>query len=159
MLLAPFAPFRARIFRSLMTIVVLTVHLLVVSCSDDRVLGKAPNEDGQVLTVTEALRQENYDRTIVVRGTIALVCQDEGCWMSITDGTRRLRMTFENEEFTVPISATGSVLVEGVLHEELVDAATAQAIGPSIGADSATTSTGGDQRIPLMTARGVKFLD
>ncbi|HCN05661.1 MAG TPA: hypothetical protein DIS79_08570 [Bacteroidetes bacterium] len=156
---APFAPFKARVSSSMMTIVVVLVSLLVVSCSDDRILGKSPNENGPVLSVTEALRQENLDRTIVVRGTIALVCQDEGCWMSITDGQRRLRMTFEDEAFTVPISATGSVIVEGVIHEELVDAASAQAMGPSIGADSVTTRVDGDQRIPLMTARGVKFLD
>jgi len=159
MISARFAPFLRPTVRIFTIVVVVFTAILVTACSDDSTLGKAPNEHGQILSVSEALRHNNFDRTIVVQGTIALICQDEGCWMSITDGSKRLRMTFADEAFTVPISATGRVLVEGTIHEELVDAATAQAIGESIGVDSATTATEGDRRIPLMTASGVKFLD
>lgn len=156
---APFTPSSGLTPRLLRVVLVGISLLVVVACSDDQTLGKAPNDGGHIFTVSEALQLTNYDRTITVRGDIALVCQDEGCWMSITDGKKYIRMTFADQAFTVPISAEGAVLVEGVIHEELVDAETAQAMGSSIGADSATDDVGGDRRIPLMTASGVKFLD
>lgn len=80
--------------------------------------------------------------------------------MVITDGTRSLRMSFKNEEFTVPLSLRGDVLVEGVVQEELVDEETARAIGSTIGlTDTLVQAMHGDQRIPLMTTTGIEFTE
>jgi hypothetical protein len=136
------------------------VALLLTACRDNKVVGEKPDTSGPVLTVTEALQPTNFDRAITVQGTIREVCQEEGCWMTITDGKKTVRMTFKDEAFRVAIASKGEVHVKGVIHEEIVDEASAQAIGPSMGmsAEAAAQLTG-DQRWPLMTASGVEFLE
>lgn len=140
-------------------VAILGLLLTVTSCRENKVVGQKPNADKPVLTVSEALLKENYDRVITVKGAIAKVCQDEGCWMTITDGKKTIRMTFLNEAFTVGLQSVGDVLVTGTVHEEIVSQEAAVAMGPSIGmSDEAVQNLSGDQRWPLMTTSGVEFL-
>ncbi|CAN5400584.1 hypothetical protein BH10BAC6_BH10BAC6_07320 [soil metagenome] len=135
------------------------VALLLGACDRAKVLGTKP-ASGTVLTVSQALDPRSFGRTVSIRGTIGSVCQEEGCWMVITDGARSLRMSFKNEVFTVPLSLRGDVLVEGVVQEELVDEETARAIGSTIGlTDTLIQAMHGDQRIPLMTTTGIEFTE
>lgn len=133
--------------------------MMLSSCRENQVVGQKPDAGKPVLTVTDLLAQRNFDRVIVVRGTIEKVCQDEGCWMTITDGKSTMRMTFKDEAFQVGLKSKGDVLVTGVVHEEIISEEAAHAIGPTIGmSDSAVQRITGDQRWPLMIASGVEFL-
>ena len=134
--------------------------LFLTSCSETAYVGEAPSDDGPTLTVSEAVEPTTFGRTIRVQGTVHQVCQEEGCWMSITDGTSYLRMTFSEMTTLVPMDLAGDVIVEGVVAEEVYEADVAQAIGPSIGwTEDQIAAVDGDQRLPMMTATGVLFLD
>lgn len=98
-------------------------------------MGKRPDRTRRALTVTEAVAPSNLGRMVTIKGSVARVCQEEGCWMEVTDGTTSLRMTFTDEAFTVPITLQGTVLVEGVVTEEIE----------------------GETRVPRMTASGVEI--
>lgn len=144
--------------KTILVIVALSAFLLS-SCSRTKVLGTPPSTT-TVLTVSQALDPRSFGRTVTIKGTVRSVCQEEGCWMVITDGSSSLRMTFKQEAFTVPLSLLGEVVVEGVVQEELVDEETARAIGPTIGMTDATVQAmRGDQRIPLMTTTGIEYTE
>lgn len=100
-------------------------------------MGKQPDPSRPPITVSEAIAPSNHGRTITIKGTVARVCQEEGCWMEITDGVASVRMTFRDEAFTVPVGLQGQVLVEGVIREEIEDG----------------------RRVPRMTTDGVEVLE
>lgn len=140
------------------TVVALLVFL--VGCNEDRQFGKAPSTDVPTLSVTEALAPTSLNRTIAVRGLVERVCQEEGCWMVISDGTSFLRVSFADGSFTVPLDASGTVIVEGVVTQELLDAESARAVAMSLGwSDADVAAIDGDRRMPLMVASGVVFVD
>lgn len=137
---------------------VIAVIALVSGCSKDNFRGNRPDETQNALTVSQAVDPVNYGRTIRVKGAIDAICQEEGCWMVISDGSKKLRISFKDEAFTVPMKLQGQVLVEGIVKEELLAEDVAKAIGPTIGkSDAEIAAMSGDQRIPLMTATGVLF--
>ena len=134
--------------------------LMLSSCSQETFVGDRPDDSGKIMTVTEAVQQQQVGRSIRVRGTVKAVCQDEGCWMAITDGTSYLRMTFIDEKFTVAMELEGDVIVEGVIHEEIYEEDAARAIGETIGyTPDEVEMISGDKRIPIMTSTGVLILD
>ena len=80
--------------------------------------------------------------------------------MSITDGTSYLRMTFTEMTTLVPMDLSGDVIVEGVVTEDVYEEDVAKAVGGSIGmTEQEIAAISDDQRIPMMTATGVLFLD
>lgn len=136
------------------------VLLLIASCARQDTLGEPPPTDGSMLTVSEALDPAQFGRTITVTGQVHKVCQDEGCWMSITDGSSYLRMTFKDDAFYVPTTLSGTVVVRGVVQETVVEEEVAKAIGGSIGLDNeAIESISGDQRVAMMVATGVRMIE
>lgn len=146
------------VVRTHLLVVVIAMMALVSGCSEDNFRGTRPDETQKALSVSQAVDPVNYGRTIRVKGAIDAICQEEGCWMVISDGSKKLRMSFKDEAFTVPMKLQGQVLVEGVVTEELLAEDVAKAIGPTIGkSDAEIAAMSGDQRIPLMTATGVLF--
>ena len=138
----------------------LLLSLVLPSCSEKAAVGTPPSEDGPIVTVSEALNPTTFGRTLRVKGTVHRVCQEEGCWMSITDGDSYLRMTFTEMTTLVPMDLSGDVIVEGVVTEDVYEEDVAKAIGGSIGmTEDEIDAISGDQRIPMMTATGVLFLD
>ena len=134
--------------------------IFLSSCAEDNFVGERPVDSGKVLTVTEAVQPQQLGRAIRVRGTVRAVCQDEGCWMTITDGTSYLRMTFLNEKFTVSMELDGNVIVEGTIYEEIYEKEAAQAVSETIGyTPDEVEMIDGDHRLPIMTTTGVLFLD
>lgn len=145
--------------RILRAVAPLMLVLLLASCRENKVVGVKPDHNKTVVSVTDALQPASFDRIIAVKGVIKEVCQDEGCWMTITDGMTTIRMTFKDEAFRVGLKSIGDVLVTGIVHEEIVTEEAARAMGSSIGmSDHALQQLSGDQRWPLMTASGVEFL-
>lgn len=133
---------------------------LLSSCAPDDFVGQRPDENAETLTVTEAMQASNLGRTIRVEGEVAAVCQEEGCWMTITDETSTIRVAFKDGDFVVPIALTGHVIVEGTIREEIFDEENAKAVGRSIGmGDETVDAMKGDQRLPLLTATGVLILE
>ena len=102
-------------------IMILATMITLQSCAKEPEMGQMPDASRTPITVTQAVDPTNAGRTIVVRGTVATVCQTEGCWMDVTDGTSTLRMTFKDEAFAMPLDMTGMIVAEGVVTEEIED--------------------------------------
>ena len=101
------------------------------------VLADAPKPEtfGKALTgapkVALAELQKNPDKwngkTIQTEGAVSAVCQMKGCWMSLGEGARTVRITFKDYGFFVPKDAAGStVTVEGVFSVKTIPEATAK---------------------------------
>lgn len=97
--------------------------MLVGGCSRPDYLGIRPNDSIIILTVSESLLLENLGRTISIRGKVGTVCQDEGCWMTITDGTAELKLRFADKTINAPMDLRGQVLAQGVIRENIVGSA------------------------------------
>jgi hypothetical protein len=55
---------------------------------------------------------------ILATGTVAEVCQAKGCWMTVRDGDRDLRVEFKDYGFFVPWDSEGKrVRLQGVLQQ------------------------------------------
>lgn len=145
--------------KTLLMLCLATVAIVVNACSNDDVRGTPPDGSLPAMSVTEALKPTSFGRTIRVRGTIAAICQTEGCWMVIADGASRLRMTFQNEDFAMPMDKTGDVLVEGIVREGIYTAEDARMLASSLGKTEAELAPdSSDVRIATMVATGVQFL-
>jgi hypothetical protein len=99
--------------------------VFAVSCATTQHVGARPTTTGRPLSLAEALDDANVGKTIALYGRIAEVCQEEGCWMVVTDGTRSLRTTFKDRAFFMPKDVAGATVVaEGVLKHVTLDEAT-----------------------------------
>jgi hypothetical protein len=121
------------------TILIVTLMFsgLVLGCSKPDHIGVKPDATQAVISVSDATKPANIGRTIAIRGTVGSVCQDEGCWVTITDGSAEIKMRFTDESLGVPMDLRGEVLAEGVVRENIV----------------------GSARVPEMSATGVLFLN
>lgn len=116
---------------------VITVIAALVGCSRPDYLGVPPRDGVQTITVREAIDHRNTGRTVAIRATVGSVCQDEGCWLTITDGTAEVKMKFLDPTLGVPTDLHGMVLAQGVLRESITNGV----------------------RIPELHASGIRFLD
>ena len=54
-------------------------------------------------------------KELIVEGRVEEVCQNKGCWMTLTDGERHMRVTFQDYGFFVPKDLSGrTVRAEGI---------------------------------------------
>lgn len=144
----------------LLLTITLGLVLVLQACQEDRTFGAPPSADRPAITVSQALEPTSLNCTVAIRGTVKRVCQEEGCWMVITDGSSQLRISFVDGSFTVPLDAAGTVLVEGIVTEELLNAESARAVASSLGrSESDVRAIVGDRRVPLMVASGVTFVE
>jgi hypothetical protein len=142
------------------TILALCLSVILLGCAEEDHVGKRPDAAAPVLTVSQALDPMQFGRSIRVQGRVSEVCQEEGCWMTITDGSAFLRMSFKDEAFYVPMELHGEVIVEGTIREEVFEQESARALASTIGrSHDEIDAMLGDQRLPIMTSTGVLFLN
>ncbi len=66
-------------------------------------------------------------KTIETEGPIAAVCTKKGCWMTLGDADRSVRVTFKDYGFFVPKNITGGrAVLEGTFRVETIPEATAK---------------------------------
>lgn len=73
-------------------------------------------------------------------GRVGLVCQKEGCWMMLTDGSASVRVKFGDEAFFIPKDAKGEALVYGKLELIAVNPAHAKHMAQDAGAAAANAA-------------------
>lgn len=60
-------------------------------------------------------------KTVAIEGTIHEVCQNKGCWLTMQDGDKEMRVRFKDYAFFVPKDCAGkTVRVEGVFAIEKI---------------------------------------
>jgi hypothetical protein len=134
--------------------------LLLASCAPQDQAGKPLANNLPVLTVSQAIEPGRLGKTVQVRGKVEEVCQDEGCWLTVQDGTSGLRVSFKQSGFVVPMDLEGSVLVEGTVEEEVFEEEDAKLIAETMGwKDDQIRQIQGDTRLPIMVGTGVRFED
>lgn len=66
-------------------------------------------------------------KTLRTEGTVSAVCSQKGCWMTLGDGEKVVRVTFKDYGFFVPKDIAGAtVVVEGTFKVETIPEATAK---------------------------------
>jgi hypothetical protein len=62
-------------------------------------------------------------KTLAVEGEILGVCQNKGCWMTMQDGGKEMRVRFKDYAFFVPKDCAGKTArIEGVFAVEMIPA-------------------------------------
>jgi hypothetical protein len=135
--------------------------MVLVSCSHDEVhLGlpfTIPAE--QSLNVSDALKPANYDRPVRVEGECYRVCQSEGCWLIVTDGKEKLRVTMKNNDFAAPMDlGSKKIMLEGKVSEILSSEEDARSYAENAGKSEAETNAiVGDQRVPVLVVSALEI--
>ncbi len=91
--------------------------------SDWASFGEAVPE-GEVVSAAALLDAPDtfLDKTLVVEGRVADVCQKAGCWMVIEDQGRTMRVTMKDHAFSVAKDGAGSSCqVHGLVTRKTID--------------------------------------
>jgi hypothetical protein len=104
-------------------------------------------------------KADQYNGKIVkVKGTIKDVCQREGCWLVLTDGTREMRVSMKDHKFTVPKdSGNKTVIAEGVIEKKTISEEMARHYAEESAGKVDPNSIKGPQVVLSMTATGVRI--
>lgn len=73
--------------------------------------------DGEAVPVADLFdrAEELAGQRLLVTGRVDQVCKNKGCWMTLADGDRSMRVTFKDYGFFVPKDCEGrEVVAEGV---------------------------------------------
>ena len=85
---------------------------------------KAPVKRGAALTGAPAATLKSVvadpavyaGKVVTVQGDVKQACTKKGCWIEVVDGDARVRVTFKNYGFFVPLDSAGSrVTAEGIV--------------------------------------------
>jgi uncharacterized protein YdeI (BOF family) len=97
-------------------------------------------------------------KTVKVKGTIKDVCQREGCWLVLTDGTREMRVSMKDHKFTVPKdSGNKTVIVEGIIEKKTISEEMARHYAEESAGKIDPNSIKGPQVVLSLTATGVRI--
>jgi hypothetical protein len=80
------------------------------------------------MTVSRVIHDSTLQgKPVLISGTISDVCQNKGCWLVVTDGDQKMRVTFKDYAFFVPKDAGGrKVLLEGIVKQKTISEGTAR---------------------------------
>lgn len=103
-------------------------------------------------------RRGDVGKTVVVTGRVVDVCKKKGCWMMVVDGPVRLRVTFKDYGFFVPVKLKGkSVTMIGILSEEVTTQAERRHYAEDAGmSKKAVRRIKGDKRELTFEAAGLR---
>lgn len=121
-----------------------------------------PFGEASTVVLADALaKPEDYkDKAVRMEGTITDVCQAQGCWLVLTDGTLTMRVHMKGHAFAVPKDISGrKVVVEGMVEVKIVPEAMARHLAEESKTGPDPSTIKGDQTVVRMMASGVKVLD
>lgn len=99
--------------------------------------GKKPAlTEAQNLKTAIANMEKTKDKEILVKAKVGKVCEKKGCWMSLENAKKDIRVTFKDYDFFVPLSLVGKeVLVQGKLLEHTMSEGEARHYARDAGLD------------------------
>lgn len=86
----------------------------------------APMPGGEAVPLRALLEASPAAGPVKTEGRITEVCQKEGCWLVLADGTGFARVRMADHAFAVPRDASGRAHVYGTLEEVAVAPAEAE---------------------------------
>ena len=99
------------------------------------------------------------DKTLVIEGRVADVCQKAGCWMVIEDRGRTMRITMKDHAFSVAKDGAGSdCQVHGTVIQKALDPETvAHLESESVNKDAMPEKNAEDGKVFEIVATGVRM--
>jgi hypothetical protein len=142
-------------------ILILLCSSILLSCSDKNTTFGVPFTltSSQAISVSEAVKPANYDRIIRVEGDCYRVCQEEGCWLIVTDGKEKLHVIVKNKEFAAPKDCgRKKIALEGIVQEQLTSEDDAREYAGQAGKSEAETNAIiGEQRVAVFVATSLEI--
>ncbi|HVO29995.1 MAG TPA: DUF4920 domain-containing protein [bacterium] len=141
---------------------IVAATLLVLSApafaatSSGTTFGAKPSITAAPLHLADATKPENLGHAVRVEAVASAVCQREGCWLTLTEGERSVRVSFD-EAFKVPRDLAGkTLLVEGTIASKDVSEAAAKHYADDAGKSrDEIAKIKGDSKQFTMTATSV----
>lgn len=110
-----------RTILALFLVVAATLAITAQEATKGAVFGEAFDPALKPVPLAKAVAKRTFDAPLTVRAKVKEVCQKKGCWMILTDGTAKVRVTFKDYGFFMPKDLAGHVVVvQGVLSEEVL---------------------------------------
>ena len=105
--------------RLLVLLITATLALLSGACASKTQFG-VPVE-GEVVSVEYALTEPAIGRTVVLQGALHGVCQDEGCFFTLSDQAHEILIRYTGENgLGIPIVARGRARVRGQIRDTII---------------------------------------
>ncbi len=99
---------------------------------------------------------DRHGAPVLVEGSIIDVCIRKGCWLVVTDGTTRMRVTFKDYGFFVPKDAAGrKVLLQGIVTRQEMSEEDARHYAEESTIGEKPEDINGPQQVVTMVATGV----
>ncbi len=119
------------------TIALIFIAELAIGCSSKtKHFGAQSTLLTAPVSVSEVLQPQYYKRTTLLSGNINAACRNEGCWIGVTDGIKKVGVIFANSTFTAPIDCKGkNVVLEGRMTDHLFSAEDAKKFDLEAGAN------------------------
>jgi hypothetical protein len=112
------------------------------------------------LQLSEAMNTPNPQKTVRVQAKVVEVCQKKGCWMTLTDGSKTMRITFKDYGFFMPKDIAGrTIIAEGIVVEDVLSEKDARHYAEDAGkSKEEIAKIKGDQKTVSMVAQSVFLL-
>lgn len=77
--------------------------------------------EGPAVSVESALTESAVGRTVVLEGALHGVCQDEGCYFTLSDNAHEILVRYSgNNGLGIPIVARGRARVRGQIRDTII---------------------------------------
>ena len=97
-------------------------------------------------------------KPVIVSAKVGKVCQKKGCWMTLENQQKEIRVTFDDYSFFVPVSLIGkNVIVKGTISEYKMDVKEARHYAEDEGQKDVSHITKPVKEYRIV-AKGVKLL-
>ncbi len=125
------------------------------------VYGKAlPSGKPIPATAVMASPAKYNGQRVMLEGVVSEVCKVKGCWMVMSDGASKMRVTFENYSFFVPKDCAGrSVRVEGAFAMKEISVADAKHYLEDAGRHAEAAKITEPVKELTLVASGVEFVE
>lgn len=156
--------------KNLLHLAATSLLILAAACSSTRNDAVAPSGEvygkalpaGKPITAAALLQEPlKYNgQRVMLEGVVSDVCKVKGCWMVMSDGERKMRVTFENYGFFVPKDCAGrSVRVEGSFAVKEISVADAKHYLEDAGRHEDAAKITEPVRELTLVASGVEFVE
>ena len=106
--------------QSLVTLLIAAaIAVLCSACASKTQFGDPV--EGEVVGIDYALTESAIGRTVVLQGALHGVCQDEGCYFTLSDPSSEILVRYTGENgLGIPIVARGRARVRGQIRDTII---------------------------------------
>lgn len=125
-----------------------------------KAFGDSVQSTSAPLQLGEAMNTPNPQKVVRVQAKVVEVCQKKGCWMTLTDGSKTMRITFKDYGFFMPKDIAGkTIIAEGIVAEDVLAEKDARHYAEDAGkSKEEIAKIKGDQKTVSMVAQSVFLL-